>query len=193
MKKRVIQIKGANATGKTTIVKELMKQSKHITLYEWEDTHKVFATGIDDIDWIAIGKYDADKRMGGCDTMKSIDDMKEAILYCITYMNYSRIVFEGAMISTIVHTFYDWLLQMENVDPIFVLLTSTYENCIERMMNRGTKPSLKGDKLMRDKISRIYRQIRLYDPKYVRVIDVDKTPLEMMVHKFLHETSLVKV
>lgn len=192
---RIIQIKGPNGSGKTTLVKDLIRQSRNLTLYEWADTYKVFATGIDDIGWIAIGEYKPDKKMGGCDGMKSIDEIKTAIQYAmglctsgalpLDNISYHSIVFEGAMISTIKSTFYDWLLDMDGVDPIFVMLTSSLQGCLNRIVGRGTKSVMKSSDGVASKIACIDRQIDVYDPQYIRIMDVDSIPRKDMLKTFL--------
>lgn len=185
---KIVQIKGANGTGKTTLVKRLIELSNHITLYEWEDTHKVFATGIDDIGWIAIGEYKPDKKMGGCDGMKSIDEIRTAITYCMG-LDYHSIVFEGAMISTIKSTFYDWLTNVDGIEPVFVMLVASLDGCVARIAGRGTKSIMKSTDGVRSKIACIERQIEVYDPKYVRIINVESTPENKMLYKFLEQVN----
>jgi cytidylate kinase len=179
---KVIQIKGANGTGKTTLVKDLISLSSDILLYIWQDNGKVFATGMEDLGWIAIGEYKQEKKMGGCDCMKSIAEIKQAIDYC-RKLDYRYLVFEGAMISTIKSTFYDYLI---NDNPLYVMLVSSLTGCMDRIASRGTKPGvLKGSDNIKAKIRCIERQIEVYNPKYVRIINVDKTPREAMLKAFL--------
>lgn len=65
---KVVQIKGSNGSGKTTIVKQLIALSNEARTLTWHSLrNKVYATIMPDIGWVALGNYPADKPMGGCD------------------------------------------------------------------------------------------------------------------------------
>lgn len=185
---KVVQLKGSNGTGKTTLVKQLGAMSEDWTWVTWPDG-TVYATVFDNVRWAAIGKYDPDKPMGGCDLMPSIEAIKRAILDVRRNYPDHWIVFEGMMISTIKSTFYEFLtsLQTKDVQTLFVVLKSTPEGCVKRIQGRGTmKPGLKVDNVAQ-KCEMIVRHAKEYDPTLVRWINVDDTPEECMLPFFLWE------
>lgn len=185
---KIIQIKGANGSGKTTIAKQLIACGEHV-LVRLTKQGKPYATILPDLGWIVIGHYDPASKMGGCDNMPNIASIKFAIRNCLAlYPNYYGIVFEGMMISTIKSTFYEYLLGLEKkngIEPLFVILDTTTDSCLKRISGRGTmKPNLKVENIA-SKVESIKRHALTYDQKYVRWIDVDKVKPYDMLSTFL--------
>lgn len=184
---KIIQIKGSNGTGKTTLVKLIGAWSETWTHLQWPD-NTIYATVFDDCRYVAIGKYEPDKAMGGCDLMPSIDAIKRAIKDVRHQYPGHWIVFEGMMISTIKSTFYDFLLKMRvpgKVEPLFVILKSSPEQCVKRIQGRGTmKPGLKVDNIAQ-KCEMVVRHAKEYDPTLVRWIKVDEYDLDTILGDFL--------
>ena len=192
---KIVQIKGSNGSGKTTIVKQLIRLSSDVHLLEAKGFGgKTVATIMDDLGWIAIGGYPEESAMGGCDRIRTIDNIKWAIDEAYDHSPGYWIVFEGMMVSTIKSTFYQFLLDMrqrsradwmEDIDPLFVILRTTAERCVERIEGRGTKRAgLKVDNV-RAKCEMVVRHAKTYDQAYVRWLDVDDVPLDRMVWEFL--------
>lgn len=187
---RICQIKGSNGTGKTTIVKELGALSEEWTYLQWPNG-TIYATVFDNIRWVAIGKYDPDAKMGGCDLLGSIDQIKQAITDVMRDYPGYWIVFEGMMISTIKSTFYNFLCEIhnkhKNIEPLFVILKSSREGCLARIQARGTmKPGMNLDNVA-GKNDLVIKHAKEYDCNLVRWIPVDETPLDAMLGIFLWE------
>jgi deoxyadenosine/deoxycytidine kinase len=186
---KIVQIKGANGSGKTTIAKQLINYSANTKALKLAKTRKVFATALDDIGWVILGKYPEDSKMGGCDNFKTIEEVKRGIRVAIQARPDAWVMFEGMMISTIKSTFYDMLLQIEEarpkIHPLFVILNATPQGCLNRLAGRGTmKSNLKVENI-ENKCKQVIRHAKTYDQKYVRWIDVETTPLERMGLEFL--------
>lgn len=198
---KIVQIKGSNGSGKTTLIKQLGELSDEWTYLEWPDG-MVYATVFDNIRWVAIGKYDPEARMGGCDGLPSVDLIKRAILETLKQYPGFWIVFEGMMISTIKSTFYNFLLDIHNkhaeIEPLFVILKSTTEGCLKRIQGRGSmKPNINVDNVA-GKCELVIKHAKDYDPALVRWINVDPdptyvnvpgTPIEDMLGCFLWEVQ----
>lgn len=188
---KIVQVKGSNGSGKTTLVKELGLLSEDWTYLTW-DGGKVYATVFDNIRWAAIGKYDPNAAMGGCDCLGSVDEIKRAIQDVMRYRKGYWIVFEGMMISTIKSTFYNFLLDIEakgKAKVLFVILKSTAEGCITRIRGRGTmRADLQVDNVAA-KCDMVIRHAQTYDPDHVRWINVENTPKEALMPVFLFEVD----
>jgi len=189
----IIQIKGSNASGKTTIVKQLIELSDSVRYLRWNNG-KIYATVMDDLQWVAVGFYD-DKPMGGCDRLHTVDHVKRAIVDIMDdYPDYA-IVFEGMMISTIKSTFYNYLLELQdsdNICPVFVILRTTIDGCIARLESRRThKGVIKQSTVdgMERKCIAIVRHALTYDQDRVAWMDVDAIANKNMVGTFLELVS----
>ena len=190
---KIVQIKGSNGSGKTTIVKQLINYSSDVKVLSIKSTGRIFATAMDDIGWVAIGEYPEDKKMGGCDKFPrpgTVKLIKEAIRTAMVARPDFWIVFEGMMISTIKSTFYDYLLMLERsegITPLFVVLNSSVQGCMSRLGDRGTARSNRS-KLVKNvgsKCKLVIRHARTYDPKYVRWLDVERVPVDNMALEFI--------
>jgi hypothetical protein len=159
----------------------------------------VYATILSDLGWVAIGQYKPEARMGGCDNLKTIADIKQAILDVLKgdqgINEIYGVVFEGMMISTIRSTFYEFLTSMPDIEPIFIGLVASTDGCVKRIEGRGSmKANLKIDNIA-NKCSLVTRNIDSYDQAMVRRIKVDTTPKEAMLLKFLEavgDTELIQ-
>jgi hypothetical protein len=148
---------------------------------------------MDDIGWVAIGEYPANKKMGGCDKFPrpgTISLIKDAIRMSMVARPDFWIVFEGMMISTIKSTFYDYLLMLEEsqgIIPLFVILNAAVEGCMDRLDGRGTKRSNRTKLLenVGNKCELVIRHAKTYEPKYVRWMEVDHIPVMRMALEFL--------
>lgn len=156
--------------------------------YELEVDGQVVATVMDDIRWCAIGRYPDDSKMGGCDTMKTIQQIKDAIWTTHRYYPNHWIVFEGMMISTIKSTFYDYLMEMYKdriVDPCFVILRADVDTCVKHITSRGTRRNDLNIGNVANKCELVVRHALTYDQDHVRWLDVANIPLDHMVIEFL--------
>jgi hypothetical protein len=149
----------------------------------------VYATAMHDIGWAAIGRYPPMSKMGGCDLMKSVDEIKTAILWTLGEHPDYYVVFEGMMVSTIKTTFYNYLMELRyrhpQIHPRFVILKTSLDGCVNRIIGRGTmKPGLNTANIY-NKAQSILAHAKTYDQKYVRYIDVESLELEEMLPAFL--------
>ena len=188
----IAQIKGANGSGKTTIMKQLIDLAgdcyyllrDDYNLYDLKG--KPYATVLYNLKWIIMGHYPKTAKGGGCDNIHKVDHMKAILddLHASYSPNYS-IVFEGAMISSTM-TLYYHIRDMHDVTARAVLLRASLEGCIRRLEHRkGIKLTLDSFNHVEDKCLRIFRQDHLYIANHIRSIDVDNIAEEEMVYEFL--------
>ena len=202
---KVVQVKGGNGSGKTTIAKQLLElngtAAGDIARLKWGDDNgkwRQYAMYLRNIGYILIGQYSLDKAMGGTDCYPTtVDDIKAAIRQAIDVelelaFGIYAIVFEGMMIST-TSTFYHYLLELaeeySDVEPLIVILKTTPDGCMKRIAARPSKRTKKVPKFenIASKSELVVRHAKTYDQQYVRWIDVERTPEDAMVVRFLEE------
>lgn len=191
MAAKVVQIKGSNGSGKTTIVKQLLSYSQQVEMMAWQlHGTRIYGTVMHDLGWMAVGPYYLDAKMGGCDLMKSNDMIKQAIFDLRDDFPGYNLVFEGMMISTIKSTFYEFLLGLEQTDqiePIFVILRASIDTCMAHLKQRGTMKADVNLENVANKCQMVVRHAAEYDQRYVRHINVNLMPEAQMLAQFLAE------
>jgi len=196
----VAQVKGSNGSGKTSTVKSLLSMMDTLedVRHLWHDG-KVYATVNPTIGWAAVGKYEDAKAMGGCDLMKTGDEVRSSIIRLVNYCDnavgesYFGIVFEGMIISVSKNPYYEFLLGLKksmDITPLFVILHTTLEGCVNRIEKRrleSVKPNTRplNKESVREKCVAIERHAKSYDQRYVRWIDVETVLVEDMLVQFL--------
>lgn len=184
---RVVNIKGPTGSGKSTIVKQMIDNDTYFML----DGKKPYATVFPNIQWAAVGSYKADgaPTSNGCDYVGKVDLIKEYIGNILDELPGYDVVFEGAMISTIISTYYQYLLYLQKRDkvrPGFVLLQTSPDKCLERMAGRGSlRPGIDMERLATRCETVVNNAIKHYDPKYIRILKVDEVQQEDMLKTFL--------
>lgn len=185
--RHVVQVKGANGSGKTTIARQLIGLSGDVSEVYSQDIFKgkkPYATLLADIGWVVIGSYPAGGKSGGADLIHYMDDLLLSLYKAYTtYPDYWVLV-EGAMISTTMTTYN--FLRENNMNPMVVILNTTMEGCLRRLETRkgdGVKLKPEDFTQLAPKLDRIPKQ--KHQPEHVRQMYVDRLPLEDMVYEFL--------
>lgn len=182
---KIVQIKGSNGTGKTTIMKQLVALSEDKYLVRHPITHKPYATVLYDLQWCLVGLYPEDRQMGGTDNIHTVAEMKAIIKELVeTYPGY-WVALEGMMISTTM-TIYNYMLELKeagyNVEPCVVVLQSSVEGCIKRIEKRRGSPLARTD-LVANKCELVMKHV--YHPGHVTYINIDRVCEEDMLATFL--------
>lgn len=94
---KVIQIRGSNGAGKTTIVRQFVQRNnltiKPITIKNKE----TFISTNEKNDIVVLGRYD--KKTGGCDLYDNTEHVLNTLIWVINNMKPKLIVFEGMIYS----------------------------------------------------------------------------------------------
>lgn len=186
--RKVVQIKGANGSGKTTIVKQLiaLEVAEQVCRLSNKNVNKgkPYATLLPNLKWIVVGQYPVDAKGGGCDTIHTMDELKAIVDKLVAEYPDHWIVFEGAMISSTMTMYYH--IRDRVPYPVAVLLVASLEGCVARLERRkGVTPGSTDFNHVEDKVQRILRQDHLYDPIHIRHIMVENLPEQEMVYEFL--------
>lgn len=127
----IIQIRGTSGSGKSTIVKELMKQYQWTPIYEtgrklpigYEAPHKQGKI-------IVLGHYEPSAKCGGLDTIKNGLDHIDKLYRSLGATDNTVILSEGLFQS---YEFNRTIL-LDTVRVVF--LTTSIEECLERVRRR---------------------------------------------------------
>lgn len=194
IKRKIIQIKGANASGKTTIVKQLIALEPEPLLLTDRllQKGKPWATILPNLKWAIAGHYPLEAKGGGADLIHTVDELKYIMAKLVFDYPEYWIVFEGVMVSTTM-TMYKWMLDYNWLEPVIVMLMSDLDGAIRRLSKRkGVQVTPDMFTQLEPKIKRMVTQIKAHDPKHVTFIHVDDVAEEDMVYEFLAAVEWIK-
>lgn len=158
---QVINIRGTTSSGKTTLVRKLIADSKKSTIVSL--TKNVKGHMLDNI--MTIGTYKKGSKFGGVDAIDKISYAEEAIMKALTMK--PIVVFEGLLVS---HSYDRWeensakikKLQLKYDAPavgmIWIFTLPTFRENLRRLAKRngikGSVREVKGDKFIMNFIQR---------------------------------------
>lgn len=181
---KVVQIKGSNGTGKTTLIKSLIALSNDVHYVHHPETRKPYATVLYDLQWCIIGIYPEEKQMGGCDNIRTVQEVKDILLELVEQYSGYWIAFEGMLLSTTM-TLYNYMLDLQashGIEPFVVVLQATPEGCLKRIEKRRGSP-LERTNLVAQKCELVMRH--QYQPGHVAYLNVDTLTIDEMLPAFL--------
>lgn len=133
----VINLRGTSGSGKTTIVRSVLRNGNW---EKWVEDSKVMGYYNKTLNWAVVGSYE--NTCGGCDCIKTQDETERRINTLLS-CGYN-VLFEGLLISTITSR---WEKFAKTVDAnvLFYYIDTPIEECIERVKHRrlaagNTKP-----------------------------------------------------
>lgn len=186
--RHVVQVKGANGSGKTTIARQLIALEVNSSVYTVKlkglNNEKPIATILPNLKWAIMGTYPAGGKSGGCDIINRMDWLLPGISEIADLFPDFWILAEGAMISTTMTT-YNYLVNC-NLNPLVVILNTDMEHCLRRLEKRkGDGVKLTADMFtqLAPKLDRIPKQ--KHQPEHARQMYVDQLAEEDMVYEFL--------
>lgn len=159
MSRVLVNIRGCNGAGKSTIPLSMLDDPKLSESYIYSSDAKRIATitVFPTYGWVALGKYS--NKCGGLDTIKDIATVKRALEYAlIRYPKYDLIM-EGILCSTTYSSYADMFHKVEkkySVQPIILSLMPPVEVCLSRIQERNGGKPIKED-LVVNKWGMVYR------------------------------------
>lgn len=141
---KLINIRGCNGSGKSTIPIQMMETDPYTFEVVWQvdGKERVIATVFPSYQYAALGHYHS--KCGGMDSMKTTDEIKSAVnvMWDLDY----NIIMEGIMASTVRQTYIDLFTdlnkshQLQREIIVFNLLPPL-QVCLNRIQSRnGGKP-----------------------------------------------------
>lgn len=141
---KLVNIRGCNGSGKSTIPIMMMNTDPYTFEVVWEvdGKERVIATVFPSYKWAALGHYHS--KCGGMDSMKTTDEIKAAVkaLWAVDY----NLIMEGIMASTVRQTYIDLFSELRSTQPvhrdiIIFNLLPPLSVCLKRIQERnGGKP-----------------------------------------------------
>lgn len=184
---KVVQIRGSNGAGKTTIVKQFVQKNK-LEIQEinidgiptYISTNKGNAI-------VVLGRYD--KKFGGCDLFQNTNHVLKTILWVIVNLKPQLIVFEG-MIYSLSYKFatkVSDIVKKYNYEYLALSLYVDLEVALDRIYKRNGGKLIK-ENLIYDKIKTVKKSHdKLLNTGYVsKLADTTKIK-ENEMYKILEE------
>ncbi len=164
--KVVLQIKGTNGSGKTSLVKQVVLNNNS-PIYITDDSGYIIGTLNEKTGFVAIGNYETDKKMGGCDRLKGKVTTVVKTLLSTFWLTPYNIIYEGVIVSDIKTTFFEYCQQLSGQLygkfsrlPLYGFLDTTLEECFKRIYSRNQGKQIK-ENLVSNKYNNISNH-RLY-------------------------------
>lgn len=134
---KIIQIRGNNGTGKTTIVREFIKKNEYEIVSVLVGRRKIECHKMGGI--VVIGRYDKNV-CGGCDaSIKTGDELKETIAKIVKQFRPDVLIFEGVMYGKSVGFTNDIFKYSRAIGAEFlaICLEPSFEKSLERIYKRN--------------------------------------------------------
>lgn len=185
--KLIVNIRGCNGAGKSTIPMCMMDDEKmFVQSYEWEGKEREMLTVFPTYGWVALGTYFT--KTGGCDRFSSKSMTEYALERAVEDFPDYDVILEGIILSTVFSTYGDFFKNLEEEygrKVVIVTLTTPIETCIERIYNRnGGKPF--NEELVRQKHGMVMRSHEKYKALGLTSIKVNpsKVPKDKVLDRF---------
>lgn len=139
----LVNIRGCNGSGKTTIPASMMNDPKVYTVSKpYKGKDYVIITVFPSYKWVALGNYY--KKTGGLDQFSDNTLTEKVIRYAVQKFPDYNIMMEGVIASTIFSTYAVLFKALEieyDIKPIIISLLPPVEVCLKRVYERnGGKP-----------------------------------------------------
>lgn len=138
-KKVVVNIRGCNGAGKSTIPASMMDdEDMFVQSYAWDGKDTKMLTVFPSYGWVALGTYFT--KTGGCDRFSNKAMTEYALKRALEDFPEYDIVLEGVVLSTVFSTYGDFFKSIEEQydrKVIIVTLTTPVSTCIERIYKRN--------------------------------------------------------
>lgn len=178
---KLIQIRGNNASGKTTTVRQFIQRNnfeiKEISI----KGKKTFITTNEDNSIVVLGRYD--KKTGGCDLFDNKEHVFNTIIWVIVNLRPQTIIFEG-MIYSFTYKFASILsdyVRKYNYKYVGICLYIPVELSLERLYKRNGGKQINEKMLCEKAKAMLGAYKKLYEKGYnVKILDTGKIKEEVM-------------
>lgn len=199
MSRVLVNIRGCNGSGKSTIAMQMMEEDDSYTYHgvgrkENGDPKSPYITVFPRLKWVALGHYRA--KTGGMDTIATNEDILSAFRYA--WKNYPSydILMEGVIASTIKSTYIDLFTEYQRkskdnaIDPprkiIVINFLPPVDVCIRRVLRRNGGKPVKEDQIQ-SKWATVNKNVVAFREAGITALKVDTSKIKKseMLPKFL--------
>lgn len=191
--KLLVNIRGANGAGKSTIPMSMMDDLKMKVIGIGPNNTRPYITVFPSYMWVALGTYH--NKTGGLDSYKNNAETHQAMMYClINYPDYD-ILMEGIIASTVKSTYARWFseIEQEMVEGklyerriLVMSFLPPLDVCLERVYERNGGKPIKEEQVA-SKWRTVDRNVQYFkDEGFISLrINNARCPKEKMLVKFL--------
>ncbi len=178
---KILQIRGANASGKTTIVRQFIEHNGlALTFEKVGETELPFYVSADR-KIAVLGRYD--KTTGGCDLFSGKAQVVSAIVYAARKLRAETIIFEGFIYgkSFAFGNGLNGLAKILGYEYIGISLHRTIESAMRLLLERNGGKSFSTENLLRSMkdVEASHQKLRAAGVK-MRRVNTDAIPYEEM-------------
>lgn len=163
----IINLKGCNGSGKSTIPQQLIEHDENVVLLTLNKEDPLpIATLCGTSNTIIIGRYFT--ACGGCDTL--IPSQVQVIIQKLWLRDYN-ILFEGVIVGDIKSTFYELMKACRELSPRqvhFCFMGTHFKECLKRIQKRNG-----GKEINTEMVRQKYRNALKHLQYYLEMGDVD--------------------
>lgn len=195
----IISIRGANGSGKSTIVRKLLKQGLVHPLYgmlgpKMPEALRLTLPGVK-VPAYVLGPYPLEGDFGGCDLISSIvnrsydyslipqatRDSVEGLI--ARYADQGHVLFEGVIVSYM-YGAVGVLMEKWGKDSVFVFLDTSLEECIKRV--EGRREGVRDARLVTNVTrkyefgERLRKRLEREDKVTVMSVSADTAPIQVL-------------
>lgn len=196
MSKLLVNIRGCNGSGKSTIPISMMDDpDMYIVEKPYKGKSKRILTVFPSYGWVALGSYL--NKTGGLDTFPNNTFIQKVMWYALKKYPEYDILMEGIIASTIRSTYIDLFQKVEKKykdrKVVVIHFSTPPEVCIERVKRRNGGKLFRED-LVHQKWGMVNRGIPHFKSAgfIVKSIDNSNTNKDCMLKKFLKLTEKLK-
>lgn len=163
MSRLLVNIRGCNGSGKSTIPISMMDDPEMYVIQKpYKGKSKIILTVFPNYGWVALGSYF--NKTGGCDAFPNKGFIKKVLVYALKKFPEYNVIVEGIIIATTYSTYAELFKEMQEsygVQPVIYYLMPPVEICIERIKKRnGGKPFK--EELVHNKYAMMVRGIKKF-------------------------------
>lgn len=191
MKKRIINIRGANGSGKTTVLRNLAQNYEldcEVILVGVADHKPIPVTFCNSSKIAIVGDYSKESNnctTSGCDRIKTQSAAKEVLDCLLRAPSVEVVLFEGIIVSTI---YEPWKLWAEKHGGMtWAFLDTPLDVCLERIQKRNGGKEIKED-LVAGKVNTITRVREKAEADKLHVVTIDHKNANFELYKLLNHS-----